>query len=549
MSDAAPSWVDSRQEQIFPMLTPAELQRLARFGEPRTYAAGEVIKTAGELGHGLTLILHGEAATTYRRPNGEVVPLVNPVAGEFIGELSQISGRPALVDCKARTEVHAVLIPPERLQALFVEEAELGERIMRALILRRMVLLERGVGGPILVGRRSSADVLRLSDFLARNAHPQQLLDPDDEADAATLIEKFEVARDELPIVLCPNGQVLRNPTEDQLARSLGLVSRLDPERIYDVAVVGAGPAGLAAAVYAASEGLKVIVLDRRAFGGQAGASSRIENYLGFPTGISGMSLMGRAYSQAQKFGVEMAIPDEAVSLQPESGGLWRLKLQSGEQVRSRAVVLACGAQYRRLHVDRLEAFEGASVHYWASPLEARLCGSQAVALVGGGNSAGQAIVFLAGQAAKVTVLIRGAGLEASMSRYLVERIAALPNVEVIPNATVEALVGEPGALTAVTWRDGRTGEVRTVPASHVFSFIGAAPHTGWLAGSGVALDDKGFVVTDRTGAGGMLCAGAPGVFAIGDVRAGSTKRLAAAVGEGAQAAAALHAYLAEPRA
>jgi thioredoxin reductase (NADPH) len=371
------------------------------------------------------------------------------------------------------------------------------------------------------------------------------VLDPDDETSgAATLIEKFKVGPEELPIVLCPNGQVLRNPTEDQLARSLGLVARLDPERIYDAAVVGAGPSGLAAAVYAATEGLKVIVLDRHAFGGQAGASARIENYLGFPTGISGMALMGRAYSQAQKFGVETAIPDEAVSLQAESDGLWRLGLKSGEQVRARTVVLACGAQYRKLPVDRLAAFEMASVHYWASPLEARLCGSQEVVLVGGGNSAGQAIVFLASHAAKVTVLIRSPGLEGSMSRYLIDRIAALPNVEVIPNASVEALVGEPGALTAVRWRDRGSGEVRTTPASHLFSFIGATPNTEWLEGSCVTLDAKGFVVTDPCGPAGPLSAGAPGVFAIGDVRAGSTKRLSAAVGEGAQAAAALSGYL-----
>ena len=545
MSDTAPSWLDSRREQIFPVLTPAELHRLARFGERRSYAAGEVIFAAGKAGYGLALILHGEVAITYRGRDGKAEPLLTRVAGSFLGELAQISGRPALVEARAQTEVQAVLIPPDRLPVLFVEEAELGERIMRALILRRVLLLERGVGGPILIGRRSSAGVLRLSDFLARNGHPQQLLDSDEDPQAATLIEKFEVRPDELPVVLCPNGQVLRNPSEDQLARSLGLVSRLDPGRVYDAAVVGAGPAGLAAAVYAASEGLKVIVLDRRAFGGQAGASARIENYLGFPTGIGGMALMARAYSQAQKFGVEMAIPDEAVSLQAESDGLWRLKLRSSEQVRARAVVLACGARYRRLGLDRLEAFEMASVHYWASPLEARLCGSQEVALVGGGNSAGQAIVFLAGHAAKVRVLIRGPGLEASMSRYLIDRIAALPNVEVVPNASIEALVGEPGALTAVQWRDRRSGEVETVPASHLFSFIGAEPNTEWLAGSGVSLDDKGFVIADPAGAGGPLSAGALGVFAIGDVRAGSTKRVAAAVGEGAQVAAALQDYLA----
>ena len=466
MMGPTPSWFENRREQVFPMLSEAELRRLARFGEVRDYAAGEVIAAAGQVSHGLTLVLRGEAVINNRAPCAEVEQLVTCPAGSFMGELAQISGRPALVEAKALTDMQAVRIPSDRLPMLFVEEAELGERIMRALILRRVALLERGVGGPILIGRRAAAGVLRLSDFLARNGHPQQLLDPEDDPDAAALVEKFEVRPDELPVVLCPNGQVLRNPTEDQLARCLGLIPLLDPERVYDVAVAGAGPAGLAAAVYAASEGLSVIVLDRHAFGGQAGASARIENYLGFPTGISGMALMARAYSQAQKFGVEMAIPEEIVSLQAEPGGLWRLKLQSGEGIRSRAVVLACGAQYRRLRIDRLEAFEGASVHYWASPLEARLCGSQDVALVGGGNSAGQAIVFLAGHAAKVRVFVRGPGLEASMSRYLINRIAALPNVELIPHASVEALVGEPGALTDVTWRDRRSGEIETAPAA-----------------------------------------------------------------------------------
>lgn len=542
MSDTMPSWVDSRRDQILPVLSGAEIRRLARFGDVRSYAPGETLVHTGDVGHGLALILNGEVAVTHRGPDGEAEPLTIHRAGNFLGELAQLSGRPSLVDAKAQTDVQAVLIPPERLQTLFVEEAELGERIMRALILRRAALLERGVGGPILIGPRSAANVLKLSGFLARNAHPQHLLDPEEDPAAAALLEKFEIRPDELPVVFCPNGQVLRNPTEDQLARGLGLVSVLDPDRIYDVAVVGAGPAGLATAVYGASEGLSVIVLDCRAFGGQAGASARIENYLGFPTGISGMALMGRAYSQAQKFGVEMAIPDEAVSLQAEPGGLHVLGLRSGEHVRARTVVLACGAEYRRLRVDRLEEFEGASVHYWASPIEARLCGSQHVALVGGGNSAGQAIVFLASHAAKVTVFIRGSGLEASMSHYLVERICALPNVEVVPHARIEALVGDAGALTAVEWRDLRTDQVETLAVSHVFSFIGADPNTGWLAGSGVPLDERGFVVTDPAG---PLSAGAPGVFAIGDVRAGSTKRVAAAVGEGAQAVASVHAYLA----
>jgi thioredoxin reductase (NADPH) len=545
MSDGMPSWLDSRRDQVFPVLNAAELHCLSRYGEFRRYAAGETVMAAGEVGRGLALILGGEVAITHRGPDGKAAPIVTHKAGSFMGELAQLSGRPALADAKALTDVQAVLIPPDRLRTLFVEEVELGERIMRALILRRVGLLELGAGGPILVGRRSAPDVLRLSGFLARNGHPQQLLDPDEDPHAADFLERFEVGPHELPLVVCPGGQVLRNPTEDQLARCLGLVSLLDPERVYDVAVVGAGPAGLATAVYGASEGLSMIVLDRQAFGGQAGASARIENYLGFPTGISGMALMARAYNQAQKFGVEMAIPDEAVSLEAEPDGLRRLVLRSGEQVRARAIVLACGAQYRRLDVDRLEEFEGGSVHYWASPLEARLCASEAVALVGGGNSAGQAAVFLARHAAKVTILVRGPGLESTMSRYLIDRLAALPNVEVVPYARVEALVGEAGALSAIKWRHAQSGQVEALPVSQLFLFIGADPNTDWLAGSGVPLDNKGFVITGSAGADGPLSAGLSGVFAIGDIRAGSTKRVAAAVGEGAQVVASLHAYLA----
>src|SRR5262245_43251969 len=325
------------------------------------------------------------------------------------------------------------MVPTQQLRSLLVEEAELGERIMRALILRRVELIERGAGGPVIVGRAGDADVLRLENFLARNAHPRQRLDPDQDAGAQALLERFQIEPRELPIVVCPNGSFLRNPSESGLARCLGMVESIDAARRYDVAIVGAGPAGLAAAVYAASEGLSVLVLECRSFGGQAGASSRIENYLGFPTGITGLALMARAYNQAQKFGAEVAIPDEVVRLERDPAALARfqLRLANQERVSARAVLIACGAEYRRLGCSNLAEFEGSSVHYWASPLEARLCSEAEVALVGAGNSAGQAVVYLAGQAAKVNMLVRGASLEASMSRYLVERIAALPNVAV----------------------------------------------------------------------------------------------------------------------
>ncbi|HEX8513598.1 MAG TPA: FAD-dependent oxidoreductase, partial [Allosphingosinicella sp.] len=420
---------DSRTAQRYPSLSPAEMERLGRFGSRRLYADGEMLVRSGESGHGLSLILAGEVEITRPAREGEAGQLiVTHGPGAFLGELAQLSGQPALVDAQARGEVEAVVIPPERLRALLVAEAEAGERIMRALILRRVGLIETGTGGPILVGRQGSADLLRLEGYLSRNGHPHQRLDADKDFDARALVERFHVAPEELPIVLCPDGQLLRNPTEACLARCLGLVGPIDQDRVFDVAVVGAGPAGLATGVYGASEGLSVLVLDCRAFGGQAGASARIENYLGFPTGISGMALMARAFNQAQKFGVEMAIPDEAVKLECDEGGGRRLTLANGERIRARALVLATGARYRRLAVSNLEDFEGSSVHYWASPLEAKLAAGHEVALVGGGNSAGQAVVFLAGHARRVTLIARRP-LEETMSAYLVERIAGLPNV------------------------------------------------------------------------------------------------------------------------
>jgi thioredoxin reductase (NADPH) len=447
--------------------------------------------------------------------------------------------------------VEALIIPPDRLRALLVAEADLGERIMRALILRRVGLLETGAGGPVIVGRAENGDVLRLAGFLSRNGHPHQRLDPETDADAKALIERFHVDPGQLPIVLCPGGQLLRNPSETELARCIGLVGPIDPDRLYDVAVVGAGPAGLATAVYAASEGLSVLVLDCRAFGGQAGASARIENYLGFPTGITGMALMARAYNQAQKFGVEMAIPDEVNGLQAigdADRGRYGLALSNGERVGARAVVIASGARYRRLAVENLEAFEGTSVHYWASPLEGKLCAGQEVALVGAGNSAGQAVVYLASQVAKVWLIARGPDLAASMSRYLVDRIAGLSNVEVVTRAQISGLEGRDGMLEAIRWRRGVAGEETRRPIRHLFLFIGAEPNTDWLSGSGVALDRKGFVLTGADAGGGRrpLETSRPGVFAIGDVRSGSVKRVAAAVGEGAQVVATLHAFLAD---
>jgi thioredoxin reductase (NADPH) len=544
MAEPNQTTIATRGAQMFPTLADAEIARLRRFGKPRRYRKGEMLARVGERGHGLTLFLSGEVEVRQRH-EGLLSPIVVHEKGSFMGELAQLSGRPSLVEAEALSDVEAVTIPPERLRALLVAEAELGERIMRALILRRVGLIESGGGGPVIVGHAEQADVLRLANFLRRNGHPYQLLSPENDSCAQTLIERFEVVPEELPIVLCPSGQLLRNPDENALARCIGLVGPIDPDRIFDLVVVGAGPSGLATAVYAASEGLSVLALDCRSFGGQAGASSRIENYLGFPTGISGMALMGRAYSQAQKFGVEMAIPDEALKLECGNDPL-RLTLANGERVQARAAVIATGARYRRLGVPGLEDYEGASVHYWASPMEGQLCAGEDIALVGGGNSAGQALVFVASQARHVTLIVRKP-LAATMSAYLVERIAQLPNVEVVTGAEISALEGSARQLEAIAWRDLASGVETRRAVTQLFSFIGAEPNTDWLAASGLKLDPRGFVCTGADAGEDRLPleTSRRGVFAVGDVRAGSVKRVAAAVGDGAQVVAALHAYLA----
>lgn len=545
---------EQRADQIYPTLDPPDIERMRRFGEARTYPAGEQLGTSGQVMPGLMVILAGTVAVTEHGSFGSSRPITVHAPGNFMGELAQLAGRPALVDAVAREPVEALIIPPERLRALMIAEADLGERIMRALILRRVAILQAGIGGPVILGRAQNGDVLRLEGFLRRNGHPFQLLNPETDAAAKTLIERFHVERGQLPIVLCPSGQLLRNPGENELARCLGLLRPIDPDRVYDVAIVGAGPAGLATAVYAASEGLSVLVLDCRAFGGQAGASARIENYLGFPTGITGMALMARAYNQAQKFGAEMVIPDEAASLGMQGPAEpFTLNLQNGERVNARSIVLATGARYRRLAVANLDLFEASCVHYWASPFEARLCTDHEVALVGAGNSAGQAAVYLASQGAKVCMLVRRPDLEETMSRYLVDRIRGLTNIEVVTGAEISGLEGRDGILDAVRWRlRASGGEVRR-PINHLFLFIGADPNTDWLKGSEIALDAKGFIITGvEAGAGRhALETTRRGVFAIGDVRATSVKRVAAAVGEGAQVVAALHTYLASaaPRA
>jgi thioredoxin reductase (NADPH) len=538
--------IETRYEQMFPRLAEADVERLRRFGDARSYVAGERLATAGEVSPGLYVVLSGEVAVTQQGLLGPAEPIVTHGPGSIMGELAQLAGRPALVDAHATTPVEAVVIPSPMLRDVLVAEAELGETIMRALILRRVGLIQSGATGPVIVGAAAHPDVLRLAGFLTRNGQPLQRLDPDTDPAARTLIERFHVSPSELPLVLCPDGSVLKNPGEVELAACLRLVGAFDPARVYDVAIVGAGPAGLAAAVYGASEGLAVVVLDARSFGGQAGASARIENYLGFPTGITGLALMARAFNQAQKFGAEMAIPDEVVALRRVDDGGLELRLADGERVRTRTAVIATGARYRRLEIGNLRAFEGSSVHYWASPLEGRLCAGKEVAVVGGGNSAGQAVVYLATQSDRVSVLVRGASLSASMSRYLADRIAALPNADVALETQVIALEGRAGVLEAIRCRDRSGAETRRA-VGQLFLFIGADPNTGWLSGSDVALDAKGFVMTGPDAGPGRrpLETSEEGVFAIGDVRSGSTKRVAAAVGEGAQVIAAIHAFLA----
>ncbi|HEX3810432.1 MAG TPA: FAD-dependent oxidoreductase [Rhizomicrobium sp.] len=548
MSDAKPQVLDTRRAQMFPVLAAAEIDRLRRFGALRKFGEGDFLARTGQVTAGLIVVLSGSVRVAPRDRPDQVI--VTYEAGHFLGELAQLSGRPSLADAVALSDVEAIEISPPHLRELIVAEADTGEKIMRALILRRVGLLERNVGGPIIVGAADNRDVLRLENFLARNGHPHERLDPDTDNGAKALIEKFHVRLTELPIVLCPTGDLLRNPSENQLARCIGLTHALDQNKLYDVAIVGAGPAGLAAAVYATTEGLSVIALDCRAFGGQAGASARIENYLGFPTGISGLALTARAYNQAQKFGAEMAIPEEVAGMTEDlSSGVrcYTLRVQGGQTIRARAVVIASGAEYRRLDVSNLAQFEGAHVHYWASPLEAQLCAGQEIALVGAGNSAGQAAVYLSSHAQKVWMIVRGGSLDATMSRYLCDRIAAQPNIEVLTQTEVTALAGPNGALEALTWRNRKTGAETERAIRHLFLLIGAAPNTDWLAQSNIERDSKNFVCADvfQGEKGFPLQTNRPGIFAIGDVRSGSVKRVAAAVGEGAQVVAAIHAYLA----
>ena len=547
-----------RRPQMFPVLSEPEIARMGRFGRILHFDAGAQLFAAGKPGPGMFVVLKGVVAISQRDGLGHGVSIARQGPGEFIAEVSQLSGRHALVDGYAEEPVEALLIAPEQLRALLVAEAELGERIVRALILRRVSLIESGIGGPVLIGPAQSPDLRRLQSFLQRNGHPHHVVDTALDHDAAVLLARYGDAQAG-PLAVLTDGSVLVNPDEDTLALRLGMVDHDQHRELFDVVVVGAGPAGLATAVYAASEGLNVSVLDCRAFGGQAGASARIENYFGFPTGISGQALTARAFVQAQKFGAQMLIPAQVKALdcsRGESHGELALELTDGRKLRCRAVVVASGARYRRPDLARLKEFEGRGVWYWASSLEAKMCAQSEVVLVGGGNSAGQAAVFLAQHAARVSMLVRGPNLAASMSRYLIDRIQATANIELCPQSELTRLHGDATqGLAAVSWRDGTKGVEMEQAIRHVFLFVGADPETDWLAGCGVAVDAHGFVLTGQaaSAAPGAAPTWSPsgletsvrGVFAVGDVRSGSVKRVGAAIGEGAAVVAAIHQCLA----
>jgi len=546
-ADAPFSPLQSRRHQMYPHLKVEEIDRMRGFGSIKHYRAGELMFEVGSPGPGMFVLLNGHVRITRRDGLGHVHLVVESEPGQFLAEVGQLSGKPALVDGHAIDDVEAILIAPDRLRALLVAEADLGERIMRSLILRRVGLIEKG-SGPILVGQSDDGRLVSLQGFLSRNGYPHTVIDACTDPEAIALLERISTSKADFPLVICPDGTVMRAPDENQLASQLGWLPEFDPAHIYDVAVVGAGPAGLATAVYAASEGLSVSVFDCRAPGGQAGASSRIENYLGFPTGISGQALAGRAFVQAQKFGAHIAIPTEIKALHCDCTPI-QIELMNGTRVTAHTVVIATGAAYRRPEIEGLEKFEGRGTYYWASPVEAKLCKGSEVVLVGGGNSAGQAVVYLASHAARVHLLIRGAGLESSMSRYLIDRIASLPNVTVHTRTQIESLEGDGRTLASVHCKtpDGPL----TLDARHLFLFTGADPNTAWLTGCNVSTDGKGFVLTGPEAHGGhtdgstALETSVPGVFAIGDVRSASTKRVAAAVGEGAAVVSQIHGLLA----
>jgi thioredoxin reductase (NADPH) len=544
-----PSDPYSRPAQTFPRLTEEMAARVAAYGIEERLPGGTHVFTRGERSVDFFLVLDGNIEIFDLDDYGQ--PNVFTVLGErqFSGELDLFNAREILVSGRTSLDSRVIRVQRANFRRLVSAEPDIGEIIMRAFILRRVGLISRGRGGVVVIGPGHSGDMLRLQRFLRRNGYPHRLLDTEQDPDADGFLECFELTPQDLPVVITPDHRVLHNPRTAQLADDLGLTEQLDPTHVYDVVVVGAGPAGLAAAVYAASEGLDTIVVEGTAPGGQAGTSSKIENYLGFPTGISGQALAGRAQIQAQKFGARLAISRNATALDCDTSP-YTLQLEDGQTLRTCAVVVATGARYRKLPVERLVEFEGAGVYYAATLMEAQLCAGDAVAVVGGGNSAGQATVFLAQHARHVYLLLRHDDLGRDMSRYLADRIERTPGVEVLAETEVRELAGDE-ALEGIVVEHRRSGERRRLDARELFVFIGAAPCTGWL-GDAVALDERGYVLTGPDAARAaatdepplLLETSLPGVLAVGDVRSGSIKRVASAVGEGAMAVRLVHEHL-----
>ncbi|TBF82682.1 FAD-dependent oxidoreductase [Rhizobium leguminosarum] len=543
---------NNRAEQMFPVLSPTQMISARRFasGEPHHFSAGEIVVHFGEKDAPVWLVLEGSLDVFRHDGLAHELNVVTHSPGQFTGEVSQLAGRPSLVRGVAGAE-GCIALPYDgsHLRALVIGSADIGELVMRAFILRRVALIDTGGAGSILIGTPGSAAITRLQGFLTRSGYPHLVLDASADESGRELVKKLGVSADALPVMVCPSGSVLSNPSNQEAALCLGITPDINTDVLYDVAVVGAGPAGLATSVYAASEGLKVIVLDERAVGGQAGASARIENYLGFPTGISGQALAGRAFNQALKFGAEIALPIEVRKFVPASDGYHSLELDDGRSVRAKTVVIASGARYRRPAVADIDKFEGSGISYWATSVEARLCQGEEIALVGGGNSAGQAVAYLAPQVKKLHLVARRP-LEETMSQYLVDRIGQLPNVEIHMGCEIDAVSGDTRSeLSGAVVRNNATGEKRDLELRHMFLFIGADPNAAWLV-EHVKRDRSGFILTgpETTGANDgqrtSLETSLRNLFAIGDVRSGSTKRVAAAVGEGAAVVSQIHAAL-----
>lgn len=538
-----------RPAQTFPRLPLAMVEKIARYGEPCRFDGGDYLYEFGDRGTDFFVILDGAVDVLESDGRGGHVLITTHEAGQFTGELTHMSGRAVLLCARAAVPTTALRVRRENFRRLVSAEPDIGEIILRAFILRRVGLIQHAEGSTVIVGRAHAGSVLRIQSFLTRNGYPHRLIDIDHDAAAQEALAFFHLGPEAVPVVILSGEKVLEHPTDRDLADALGISEEIDPGHVFDLAVVGAGPAGLAAAVYGASEGLDTLVLEALGPGGQAGTSSRIENYLGFPTGISGQALAGRAQVQAQKFGARLAVARAAVGLDC-SRFPYRVLLEGGESITARAIVIATGARYRRLDVPELEKFEGRGVHYAATALEGRLCAEGEAVVVGGGNSAGQAAVFLSGKARHVHVVVRGEGLAATMSDYLVQRILDSARITLHTGCEIVALRGDEG-LEAVRWRL-RDGTEVEQPATNLFQMIGAIPNSDWLQGC-VALDANGFVET------GHVHAGAPGlaqhttsvagIFAVGDVRSGSVKRVAAGVGEGAAVVHAVHGWLASPAA